>query len=298
MTLDLLTAAITAYQRGNQSTARELVQRELEQNPDNLGAWAWACELAASRDEKIHYLQQLLSRNPADQDAQQYLQRLQNAARPAVSTTQPAAKPPDLHQKPRRSGFAWVAAGLQMLIVLIVIVTIAAAIYTLPKSNFLGMRGPDFGSLIISSSFEEIESDDYVWEIVYEKSIESEFVGAVRHTSSIRESRFRILTHDILVTSGEYADPDIVNTSVSNHRFRWYSKIDRYPEGKLNLLHTIPANEEILTQLQAIEKWDQVAISGREILKVNVYDLAGNYLGNWHDTGCNTLVVNEVTVLE
>ncbi len=108
----------------------------------------------------------------------------------------------------------------------------------------------------------------------------------------------RILTHDILVTSGEYADPAVVKTSVANHRFRWHSTGTTRPKGAINLLHTVPANEEIYRQLLQIHAQDEVIITGREILTIEAYDQDGNYLGEWHDTGCNTLLVNSVTVLQ
>ena len=114
MTTNLMQAAITAYQRGNHPTARKLVYHELEQNPNNLEAWIWACELAESRDEKIHCLEELLLRNPTDWDAQRYLEKLKFPHRPPRPTNKLAPKPTT--QKPEQSGFAWVAAGLQLFV--------------------------------------------------------------------------------------------------------------------------------------------------------------------------------------
>ena len=110
-------------------------------------------------------------------------------------------------------------------------------------------------------------------------------------------SRLRILTHDILVTSGDYADPNIVSTSVFDHHFRWRSSSTAHPSGRTNLLHTVPANEEIYHQLLNIRSWDEVVITGREVLVIRIYDQDDNYLGDWRDTGCNTLLVKSVSIV-
>jgi hypothetical protein len=48
--------------------------------------------------------------------------------------------------------------------------------------------------------------------------------------------RLRILTHDILVTSGDYAEPDVVSTSVFCHLFTWRSSSTVHPSGRINYL--------------------------------------------------------------
>ncbi|MGB3903380.1 MAG: hypothetical protein WBB22_00510, partial [Anaerolineae bacterium] len=106
-----------------------------------------------------------------------------------------------------------------------------------------------------------------------------------------------ILTHDVLVTSGEYADPDVVTTSVTNHSFTWRSSSTAEPRGAINLLHTVPANEEVYGQLRQIQSWDEVVITGREILRIDALDADGGYLGDWQDAGCNALLVQSVTIV-
>ena len=143
-------------------------------------------------------------------------------------------------------------------------------VYYTANTDFLGLAGPGFDSLTVSASHEEVETDTLYWKITYERQGDSEFAGRVRHISPIREGRLRILTHDIPVTSGDYADPDIVLTSVSNHRFRWGSSTSAHPSGKINLLRTVPANEEVYQQLLAIHSDDDVVITGRERLTIKV----------------------------
>jgi hypothetical protein len=185
-----------------------------------------------------------------------------------------------------------------LIVALLTLAFLGGVVYYNANSDFIGLAGPDFQDLTISSSKEQIKAGDLYWKITYEKPTDSEFSGLVRHVSPIRDNRIRILTHDVLVTSGEYADPSIVRTSVTNHRFRWRSAGTSHPEGTINLLHTVPANEEIYRQLLQIRSQDEVIITGREILVIEVFDQDDGYLGEWHDTGCNTLLVNSVTVLQ
>jgi hypothetical protein len=188
------------------------------------------------------------------------------------------------------------ASGTYVIVALLAMAVAGGFLYYNVNTDFLGLAGPDFDSLVFSSSQDQIQADDVCWKITFEKGTDSQFSGLVRHVSPIRDERIRILTHDILVTSGEYADPAIVRTSVANHRFYWRSATTARPQGSINLLHTLPANEEVYQQLLQIRSGDEVTITGREILIVQAYDQAGNYLGEWHDTGCNTLMVNSVNI--
>ncbi len=183
-----------------------------------------------------------------------------------------------------------------LAIIALALAFIGGAIYAVPRSVFLGLRGPDFGDLSISDTFDQIQGDDYRWEISLETDNESEYSGVVRHTLAIRIGKLRILTHDILVTSGDFADPAIVSTSVSNHRYRWVAEGTASPQGRINLLHTVPVDEEVFRQLDKIESGDNVTIVGQEILRINVFDLDGRSQGDWRDQGCNTLLVHSMAL--
>ena len=189
------------------------------------------------------------------------------------------------------------ASPIYLMLGALVLAVVGGVVYYTANTDFLGLAGPGFDSLTVSASYEEIETGGQYWRITYERRGDSEFAGRVRHVSPIREGRLRILTHDILVTSGDYADPNIVRTSVSNHRFRWRSSASADPNGKINLLHTVPASEEIYQKLLAIRTADDVVITGREVLDINVYNQDGDHVGGWKDTGCNTLLVNSVTIV-
>lgn len=157
---------------------------------------------------------------------------------------------------------------------------------------------PEFDTWKIDSSFTSVEdSQGESWKIRYESKNTTIFEGLVRHSSPINERAFPLLSHDILVTSGDFADSSIVRTSVSNHRFYWYSNQQNRPQGTINLLHTVPSTEEIYHQLAQIRKGDRVRIKGIEILDINRYDQQGDFRGSWADAGCNTLLVTSVEIL-
>jgi len=104
------------------------------------------------------------------------------------------------------------------------------------------------------------------------------------------------LTHDILVTSGDFADPSIVQTRVSDHHFQWYSSSKNSPAGTINLIHAVPYNEAIYNQLLEIRSGQKATISGYEILRIDAYRKTGEYLGKWEDSGCNSMVVTSVQI--
>jgi hypothetical protein len=303
-----LAAAITAVRHGNKTDARRLIISVLKDDPHNELAWSWACEVAATPEERIHCLQQILAINPNHAAARRYLAQLQtsqSAVTPHPPVTEKTPLSEDRAHNQRVAdlllaplGCLLQASATHLTIALLALALIGGILYYTANIDFLGLAGPDFEDLTISGSKEQIKADDVYWKITYEKLKDSQFSGLVRHVSPIRDNRMRILTHDILVTSGEFADPAIVSTSVANHHFTWRSASTAHPKGTINLLHTVPADEDIYRQLLKIRPQDEVTITGREILSIEVFDQAGNHLGEWHDTGCNTLLVNSVTILQ
>ena len=155
-----------------------------------------------------------------------------------------------------------------------------------------------WGSLTIHPGYDYVERNkgDHTWRITYETTEISTFYGLVRHTSRIKGSKFPMLTHDILVTFGDYADPSLVRTSVSNQRFIWRTTTDTPPKGRINLIHAMPMNEDMLLALYEIKHGDLVTIKGYEINDIRFFK-NDRFQGTWQDAGCNTLLVSEVIIL-
>ena len=121
--------------------------------------------------------------------------------------------------------------------------------------------------------------------------------GVVRHINHWHDASVPFMSHDILITTDDFANPDLVRTWVFQHKYL-YRYDDGHPKGKINLLHIFPATKEIYAQLQQIDKWDTVSISGREILIINLYDAEGKNTGYFKDMGCNTILVTSVTIMD
>jgi hypothetical protein len=158
----------------------------------------WALEIATG--QKCRPLEQTMTIKPAERDAHR---RLSGARYPSAPSNQvhPAPKDPPGEKRP---GFALGCLVVinRLAVIALAVAFIGGVIYTVPRSTLFGLRGPGFGDLTISDTFDHIQGDDYRWEISLETDSESACAGLVRHISAIRIGKLRILTHDILVTSG------------------------------------------------------------------------------------------------
>jgi hypothetical protein len=156
---------------------------------------------------------------------------------------------------------------------------------------------PQFDTLSYNADYTLITSPDgRSWEIKYESDKTSTYDGVVRHNSLWMDDSAPFMSNDVLVTTRDFADPEITRTMVFQHKF--FYKTNQAASGRINLIHALPATQEIYDELQQIKRWDHVIIQGREILIVNKFDENGNDLGYFKDMGCNTLLVTKVTILD
>lgn len=184
-----------------------------------------------------------------------------------------------------------------LIAVLILLFTGDYVFYNL-NINLPGYASPDTSSWNISSGFEKISIEEgFTWEISYEEMRSTTFSGLVRHVSPIRENKFPMLSHDILVTSGDFSDPTLIKTSVNNHHFTWLANNQNRPQGTINLLHTVPINDEIRSNLTEIRNGQTVQIQGREIFNIRFYQDQQKWNYKWEDAGCNTLLVTSVEII-
>ncbi len=161
--------------------------------------------------------------------------------------------------------------------------------------DFWGIDRPQFDNYTLAEDRSQIDgSKGQFWQIIYEQERDSVFSGLIRHVNTDYDPYFPILTHDILVTTGDFADPERVSTRVSDHHFYWYALNDQEPAGSLNLLHIVTTDPDIYDQLMALHPGDTVTITGREILELRRYTPRGVWSHTWRDAGCNTLLVTGV----
>ena len=303
--------AIQALRSNDTAGARQLILTEVKENPSNLTAWLWALEVAANDKEKRTILTKILSLDPTHQGALRYLKKLdqESSKNPQAAATQPpangkgAVKLEKTTSRPRgifNFFLGWTTSLPPScgFIVLFAIIVAGAFFYFRVNTSLFGLLGTDFDQLVISNSYELISAEDIYWEVQFEGIGESKYIGTVRHAAPIRINEFRILTHNILVTTADFANPDIVNTSVIDNKFFWKSTGTDSPTGSINLIHAIPSTKAIYQEMLRIQPWDIVKITGREIYTVKAYQTDEIFLGTWLDTGCNTLLVESVTILK
>ena len=206
--------------------------------------------------------------------------------------------------RPRRCAYRlllplWFVLEIPTLLVVIGLLLLGLlgfTAYASINSDFFGLAAPPLGELQFSTGFEYVTApDERNWTITYEGPENSTFRGVVRHVSHWREETFPFATHDILVTSGEFSSQEKVSVRVVLHTFT-YRYYGHKPSGGINLLHIVPASAEIYQQLLQIREWNQVIISGREILRIDRYDPDGQFLGTFQDAGCNSILVTSVVI--
>ena len=185
------------------------------------------------------------------------------------------------------------------LILLVLVIGALAIFYLFQGGAFISFGGvrPNFKDYQINENYTRIaRKDGAYWTISYEKTNDSVFSGLVRYTTEDHEGNFPFLTHDILVTSGDFANPDVVHTDVYEHHFTWTSPKNDHPQGTINLLHTVPLNEAIYQQLLQVKDGEQVTISGPEIYRIDAYQPDEKWVAWWQDSGCNSMVVTAVQI--
>ena len=298
--------AIQALRSNDKAGARRLILEEVKENPSNLTAWLWALEVAANDKEKRTILAKILSLDPTHQGALRYLQNLDQGSSKdpqAAAIGKGADKPEEIISRPGgiiKFFLGWTTSlppSCGFIVVFAIIVSVAF-FYFRVNTSFFGLTGTDFDQLVISNSYELISAEDMYWEVQFEGIGKSKYIGTVRHAAPIRINEFRILTHNILVTTADFANPDIVNTSVIDNKFFWKSPGTDSPSGSINLIHALPSTKAIYQEMLKIQPWDIVKLTGREIYTVKAYQTDEVFLGTWLDTGCNTLLVESVTILK
>jgi hypothetical protein len=179
-------------------------------------------------------------------------------------------------------------------IILGILVSIAIFFY---QSEVVGAPLQDFDAMVVTDGFHKISLENgQHFDLSYEQNHDRTFEGTVRHISMDHEKLFPILSYDILVTSGDYANPQKVVTTVENHHFTWVARTDTPLQGSIYLLHTVPMDQKMEEALSQIHNGDTILVEGWDILRIEGYNKSGEYIGYWQDSGCNTTLVTGVTI--
>ena len=82
MDTEVLQRAYNLAKEGRQSEALYLVNQMLEKNPRSASAWMLKARLSKKKEETVHALREVLKLSPDNQQAKEYLQRIQGQSRP------------------------------------------------------------------------------------------------------------------------------------------------------------------------------------------------------------------------
>ena len=81
---------------------------------------------------------------------------------------------------------------------------------------------PPFDDLTFSPDFKHISSPDgHFWDITFEYPTNSTFTGIVRHVSRWHDSSVSFMSHDILVTTRDFAQHEFVDAGMIAHKFSY-----------------------------------------------------------------------------
>ena len=295
-----LAKAVQAIKDGQYPDARQILTSILREDPFNEQAWLFLAVCVDEHEKKMDCLQRVLEINPENHHALHARNKLINTRSQQINFQDEDGK---IHQTDpllkRIFDLLFHLPAAFYAAIFFVIFLLAAFAYINLNTDYWGLGSPNFASYTIEDDYQSItDSRSATWRIVYESQTDTTFEGKVRHISVNRIKKIPFLTHDILITSGDYADPDLVFTSVTNHHYFWKSRTNAYPKGTINLLHVIPENEEIYHQLLKIRTGDSVTVSGREILKIDAFNDQGESLGWWKDAGCNTTLVKKIQAVD
>lgn len=118
-------------------------------------------------------------------------------------------------------------------------------------------------STIISVDHEQVEHEGLVYTAQWGEP--TEYQGDLRVLSRAYHRAAPFITHEAVVTTGQFSNPEIVNVSpIRQGSMVWTAKVQ--PQGTLIVLHFIPANHEVLASLQSLDSGDRAILEGREIV--------------------------------
>jgi hypothetical protein len=89
------------------------------------------------------------------------------------------------------------------------------------------------------------------------------FAGTIQWTGQAAKSAVPLITHEVLVTTGEYSDPKVVQIEpVVDHHTTWKYVARRQAEGTIHIVHCVPSSPEIYDALGALTVGQNVSIEG------------------------------------
>ena len=94
------------------------------------------------------------------------------------------------------------------------------------------------------------------------KADADDITGYVRRMDRHFDKNMPIVTYDLILTSGEFNDPDVVSIeNKGNGNYYW--RAHKKPSGSLVVYHTIPASLEVQEKLDELKQGATISMVGR-----------------------------------
>lgn len=121
---------------------------------------------------------------------------------------------------------------------------------------------PSVESVVAATTFnledDEIRYEGQRYEVGTADDTE-QLVGYLHQIRRDHEERFPVLTHDIVLVTGDFNDPERVTIHrLRSHTASWEAQ--RKPEGKFLVAHLIPRSAEVADALQALRPGERVSL--------------------------------------
>lgn len=171
------------------------------------------------------------------------------------------------------------------ILVAIVVIILAYFLYTAP---------PDADDIILETNISISENTIDYQETTYrvEFSERKTLAGDVRYIGRAWLKYTPFVTTDLILTTGEFSDPEIVKIAkVRNSHTSW--RADKRPTGTLTFLHIIPRDPAVLDLLSTITEGQEVAIIGRLAEKGAITSPEGQVL-RVNNTNHKIILVSDV----
>lgn len=144
-------------------------------------------------------------------------------------------------------------------------------------------RGPSASTVVGDTFIQPDEGWLRYKEVRYEAEWGPEIVheGDARFIERAKYKSAPFFTHHVVVTTGEFSDPDLVNLR-HNGGGNFFWSAPKQPEGTIIVLHLVPLDRDVLDQLQSIDNGDAVKLVGREEVDSRVDGDDGSWLKLGH----------------
>ena len=149
---------------------------------------------------------------------------------------------------------------------------------------YVFLRTPPAQSITQATAIDQgagtIQFDDTTYEATWADA--TKYSGDLRYMGRAYSEYAPFITHDAVVTTGEFSDPEIVTIGPMRKGNTWW-KAPRQPSGTLVVLHFIPADLGVLDRLNGLGEGDSATFTGHVEADGHITASDGGFLKLMHD---------------